>query len=209
MERDARLLAVAAAMFEARGFDATTMDSVAEAAGVGKPTIYARYRDKAELFKAIYRARVAAVLTPLAVEVQAVIEMQLTPERGEATLGGDIETVLNQIGLTLLPRVLSSQSIGINRVILAEAVRFPELALLIQQEGWQATVLILAGLLRAFVLNGQIVVEDAEEAADLFLSLLLGRLQRSAMLGLLEIDDAGIRRRVRMAVGIFMRGVSP
>ena len=48
--RDARLLDIATTLFMERGFDGTFIDAVAEAAGVSKPTVYAHYQDKRNLF---------------------------------------------------------------------------------------------------------------------------------------------------------------
>ena len=46
IKRDERLIAIAASMFMERGFEGTSIDAVAEAAGVGKATLYARYKGK-------------------------------------------------------------------------------------------------------------------------------------------------------------------
>jgi AcrR family transcriptional regulator len=48
-----------------RGFDGTSIDAVAEAAGVSKPTVYARYHDKRDLFAAVLQGRIRKWLAPL------------------------------------------------------------------------------------------------------------------------------------------------
>src|SRR5258707_9088888 len=65
VRRDARLLDVATTLFMERGFDGTSIDAVAEGAGVSKPTVYARYRDKRDLFAAVLRGRIRDWLAPL------------------------------------------------------------------------------------------------------------------------------------------------
>src|ERR1700704_6990702 len=65
LRRDARLLDVATTLFMERGFDGTSIDAVAEAAGVSKPTVYARYRDKRDLFAGVLRDRIQEWLAPL------------------------------------------------------------------------------------------------------------------------------------------------
>src|ERR1700730_13854404 len=74
VRRDARLLDVATTLFMERGFDGTSIDAVAEAAGVSKPTVYARYRDKRDLFAAVLRGRIRDWLAPIsaAAEAQAI-----------------------------------------------------------------------------------------------------------------------------------------
>jgi AcrR family transcriptional regulator len=53
-ETKARILAVAERLFAERGFDATSVDSVAAAAGVNKALIYYHFRDKAELMGSLF-----------------------------------------------------------------------------------------------------------------------------------------------------------
>src|SRR5437016_12905943 len=69
--RDLRLLDVATTLFMERGFDGTSIDAVAEAAGVSKPTVYARYHDKRDLFAAVLRGRIQDWLAPLSMEAEA------------------------------------------------------------------------------------------------------------------------------------------
>src|SRR3977135_3114103 len=69
--RDARLLDVATKLFMERGFDGTSIDAVAEAAGVSKPTVYARYHDKRDLFAAVLRQRIRLWLAPLSAAAEA------------------------------------------------------------------------------------------------------------------------------------------
>ncbi|WP_157791176.1 TetR/AcrR family transcriptional regulator, partial [Bradyrhizobium japonicum] len=65
IERDQRLIEVATRLFLDRGFDATSLDAVAEAARVSKPTVYSRYGDKRGLFAAVLRREIARWLAPL------------------------------------------------------------------------------------------------------------------------------------------------
>ncbi len=65
LRRDARLLDVATTLFMERGFDGTSIDAVAETAGVSKPTVYARYHDKRDLFAAVLRGRIREWLAPI------------------------------------------------------------------------------------------------------------------------------------------------
>ena len=71
VRRDARLLDVATKLFMERGFDGTSIDAVAVTAGVSKPTVYARYRDKRDLFTAVLRATIECLLAPLSAAAAA------------------------------------------------------------------------------------------------------------------------------------------
>ncbi len=199
-ERDRRILSTAAGMFESRGFEGTTMDALAEAAGVGKPTVYARFGDKHGLFASVFRMRVEAVLAPLAAEARSA---------ATGSRRADLAKVLRTIGTLLLQRSLLPEAIALNRVIVAEAQRFPELARLTHEEGWLRCVTIIADLLRSYERAGEIDAgENAEQTADLFLSLVLGRQQRSVMLGITAPDADLIARRASQCVDVFLYGMA-
>ncbi len=193
VRRDARLVEIAAAMFMERGFDATTIDAVAEAASVGKATLYARYRDKAALFAAVFQRQIDRWL--------AVSAPDSLPS------GARVEDVLVAMGRRMADAALAPEAIAINRIVTAQALRFPDLARMVQREGWQRSSAAVAAVIDRFVIDGQITVDDSNLAADLFLALVLGRLSRLAMLGI-ETDAEEIERRVEAAVSLFLNGIS-
>ena len=193
LKRDERLLEIAAAMFLERGFDATTIDAVAEAASVGKATVYARFKDKADLFAAVLRRQVDRWLAS-----------------NEAALSGDerIEDALLALARRKVAKALTPEAVAINRIVGAQAGRFPDLAKLVYQEGAQRSTAQVADLLRGFVARGEIAIDDLEITAELFSSLIIGRQIRLALLGI-EIDPDELDRRLRAAVTLFLNGVRP
>jgi AcrR family transcriptional regulator len=54
-----RILEAARAVFVERGYHATTLDEIAEAAGFTKGALFSRFEGKADLFLALYQARIA------------------------------------------------------------------------------------------------------------------------------------------------------
>jgi len=60
------ILARAAGLFARRGYTATTMNEVAEACGVSKPSLYHYVRDKHQLLAEIAEAHVARLLALVA-----------------------------------------------------------------------------------------------------------------------------------------------
>ena len=193
IRRDARLIEIAAGMFMDRGFEGTTIDAVAEAASVGKATLYARYRDKGELFAAVFQRQIdrwLAVSAP-----------------GEVP-AGPVEDVLVAIGRRMVAAALTPEAIAINRIVSAQASRFPLLARMVHREGWQRSNETIAVVLDHFARDGHIVVDDLEMTADLFIGLVAGRLTRLALLGI-ETDPEQIDRRIRAAVSLFLNGVAP
>jgi TetR/AcrR family transcriptional repressor of mexJK operon len=197
VRRDARLLDVATSLFMERGFDGTSIDAVAEAAGVSKPTVYARYRDKRDLFAAVLRGRIRDWLAPLS----AAAEAQATESNPK-----NIETTLHELSRHMLAHTLMPECATLQRILAAQAVQFPELAKLAHEDGWLRGVRGVAILLRQFAARGEIRVDDPELAADLFLNLLLGHSTRLALNGI-AIDPEFVERRRQAAVEIFLNGL--
>ncbi|MCW6512884.1 TetR/AcrR family transcriptional regulator [Lichenifustis flavocetrariae] len=193
LRRDERLVEIAARMFMERGFDATTIDAVAEAASVGKATVYARYKDKAELFAAVLKRQVDRWL--------AVNDASMPAE-------GTIEEVLLALARRKIAIALTPEAVAINRIVSAQAGRFPELAKLVYKEGSQRSTAQIAELLRGFVHTGEIVTTDLEITAELFSSLIIGRQIRLALLGI-DIDPEPLDQRLRAAVQLFLNGARP
>lgn len=197
--REARIVEVATQLFIERGFDATSIDAVAQAAGVSKPTLYARYDDKRALFEAVLKERIRGWLGSLstAAEVQA---LQAEPR--------DAGTVLDELSRTLLARAQAPGASRLTRCITAQALQFPDLATLAYEEGWLRGVRAVTRLLEVLDSQGQIVIDDAEVAADLFLNLVLGHSSRLALYGI-EVDPEAQERRRRSAIVLFLAGVRP
>src|SRR6266478_3359969 len=197
VRRDARLLDVATTLFMERGFDGTSIDAVAEAAGVSKPTVYARYRDKRDLFAAVLRGRIREWLAPLS----AAAEAQATDSNPK-----NIETTLHELSRHMLAQARMPECATLQRILAAQAVQFPELARLAHEDGWLRGIRGVAVLLRQFAARGQIRVDDPELAADLFLNLLLGYSARLALHGI-AIDPKILERQRQAAVELFVKGV--
>ena len=197
VRRDARLLQVATNLFMERGFDGTSIEAVAEAAGISKPTVYARYHDKRDLFAAVLRGRIARWLAP----VSAAAEAQANEVRPKG-----IRTTLHELSRQMVAQCLMPEAATLQRILAAQAVQFPELAKLAHEEGWLRAVRGVANLLRQFAARDEVSVADPELAAELFLHLVLGHSKRLALCGL--ENDPKIEERHRHAgVELFLRGL--
>jgi TetR/AcrR family transcriptional regulator, mexJK operon transcriptional repressor len=194
---DVRLLDVATRLFMQRGFEGTSIDAVAEVAGVSKPTLYARYRDKRDLFAAVLRGRIRRWLAPIAAAAEA---------QASATCTENIETTLHELSRQMLTHALTAESAAVQRILAAQAVQFPELATLANEEGWQRAASWVAVLLRRFQARGEIDVGDPELTASLFLNLVLGESRRMNLYNLKTDPNAAERER-EAGVTLFLKGV--
>src|SRR6478735_7439977 len=97
-------------LFLAQGFGGTSIDQIAEAAGVSRQTIYNNFDSKEALFKAIAGALADHVVEPLLNE-----DLQT----------GDVESTLTALaGRTLALMVLPS-TLALHRLVVTEAPKFP------------------------------------------------------------------------------------
>ncbi len=188
--RGRRLLEIAAGLFLARGFEATSVDAVAEAAGVSKATLYSHYQDKADLFAAVFRTQID----------------QLFEDIDQLKVGsGDAEQVLLDLGRRALAMSTRPEAALIYRTIIGQAHRFPALAEMIDREGFQRGSANIAKVLQVLAERGSIELDDPIVAAEQFLNLVIGRQSRMAMLGL-QIDPTKLENGLPAAVRLFLRG---
>jgi TetR/AcrR family transcriptional regulator, mexJK operon transcriptional repressor len=195
--RDVRLLDVATRLFMERGFDGTSIDTVAEAAGVSKPTVYARYQDKRDLFAAVLRGRVLKWLAPVSAAAEAEA-IETSPK--------SIKTTLHELSRHMVAYTLAPEAGALHRILSAQAVQFPELAKLAMEEGWLRAVRGVSSILRQSAARGHIKVDDPELAADMFLNLVLGHSRRLMLYGL-ATDPKTEERHRKAAVEFFLSGV--
>jgi AcrR family transcriptional regulator len=112
-EVDARILDAARRVFLERGLAGASVDEIASLARAGKPTIYCRFPSKEALFTAV-------VMRALLVSIERF--------ESDAPTGANVEKRLESVGVTILKRVLVSETIGMTRLAIAEARRLPVLA---------------------------------------------------------------------------------
>ena len=111
-EVEERILDAARKVFLDRGFEGASIEEIADVARSGKPTIYARFRDKKALFTAAVTRYVVAKQSRL---------VNFSPS------GKSLEERLANIGEAVLQEVLTPEWIGLLRLAIAEARRFPDL----------------------------------------------------------------------------------
>jgi AcrR family transcriptional regulator len=79
--RRAQLISAAAATFRDRGFDKTSMEEIAQAAGVSRLIVYRNFESKEDLYRQVLRQLIA----DLAAAFQG-LSFEVVAERGAATL---------------------------------------------------------------------------------------------------------------------------
>jgi len=189
--RHRALLDAASRLFLENGLNGTSIEAIADEAGVAKRFIYARYADKGELF-------VAAI--------ERFVEEQLSPLLSLDIPEVPVETGLHELGRRMLAVALLPEPLSVYRTLVIEASRFPNLArLFIERER------ALGGLTRVlstYAQRGEIELDDAQLMTEHFFILVVGVAQRLALIGVRE-DPPQAERRLRAAIRLFLDGCRP
>ena len=188
-----RLRKAAIEAFVDNGFDGTTMEAVAAAAGITKRTLYAKYADKHALFAAVIPQALADMpFRGLAIEI---------PDSG-------LTAALHQVARQIVERLVDPKAVRLRRLALLEAHRIAQLD---QVEGanlWSTSLLSIVRLLATHAEVGEIVADDLEVAADLFLAMVAGSPTMWADFGVFRSADE-LERHITHAVDLFLSGVLP
>lgn len=112
--RPQELLQAALELFVERGFAASRIEEVAQRAGVSKGTLYLYYASKEELFKAVVRHNLSALIAE--------------GEEAARQFEGSSSALLSFLLHTWWERVGNTPAAGIHKIVLAEVRNFPELA---------------------------------------------------------------------------------
>jgi AcrR family transcriptional regulator len=168
-----RILDAAGRVFLEHGFQGASVDEIADAASAGKPTIYARFPNKQALFTAVVERLVRQNTSPYALSCGA----------------DSIEERLHALAVIILTRILEPETIGLIRVAVAEARRFPDLATSVSCMGRQRQIEAVAsvfGELAAIDAVGALSAfapENLQETARRFLDLAVLPLLMRALFG--------------------------
>jgi AcrR family transcriptional regulator len=184
-ELDARMIACAVRLFMERGYAGVSIEAVAAEAGVGKNTIYRRYATKADLFQAVVDDQIRARLR--------------TPEEIE---DGDLESRLKRLAVLLVEAALNPETTAFQRLIIAEAERFPEIAAICLERAFRPAIALARSVLARDA--GQ---NDPDFAAQQFVAAVVYGPHLDALMGRRSLgSDAEIARYAEKAVTLFLDG---
>ncbi|MAU94368.1 MAG: TetR family transcriptional regulator [Fulvimarina sp.] len=196
LRRQRNIMEAATRLFLAKGFDGTSLEAVAEEAGVSKATVYARFIDKRRLFAEVLRERIAHWLEPLS---------KAAEDQSCDGCCKDLPGKLHALSRYMVEVLRKPETISLQRGVMASATEFPEIAALADEEGRQRSMRAVAMLLDHHARLGEIAVPDASLSADLFLSLVTA--PYVSMPQRLVDCAADTEQRRQAAVELFLRGV--
>jgi TetR/AcrR family transcriptional regulator, mexJK operon transcriptional repressor len=191
--KKAAIVQAARELFVRDGFERTSVDAIADLAGVSKRTIYNHYEDKRTLFLAVIQETYGAMIDA----VYAIIDKHLTdvadPE--ESLTGFAVDAAMLAFR--------SPERSALIRLMMAEAPHFPEL----QRDRMRPLTVTgrLADRLSVMAKLGQLDISDPGEAADHLFALTFGQLNNRSLFGVRLLADDEIRRVAVGGVRAFLR----
>ncbi|MEO0535450.1 MAG: TetR/AcrR family transcriptional regulator [Cyanobacteria bacterium P01_A01_bin.123] len=148
------ILSGALQVFTTQGYAAASMDRIASAAGVSKPTLYRYFQDKETLF-------VTLIQQSMQKNRQLLFNLQTAPDLQHAP-----DNVLRQLATSVLEEFSRNQPLStLMRLIIGESERFPELARTFVREIQKPLLEDLSGYLAA---QTQLQLPDPMVAARIF-----------------------------------------
>ena len=188
-----RLLDAATELFTGAGYANTTMEAIARKAGASSKTVYSRFANKEEVLAAVVRR----------------LFDRSVPEEPQADFvqnaGESPRAFLLRVGRELAALSEARETAGLNRLIMAEAFQFPELARLFIDLHDRASAVIREPLERWRESGTLPEAPQARLAAMLFVEMVASIPRIRALLGQ-PVVRKETEALVTAAVDLFLRG---
>lgn len=198
--RDKRraILDAAGPVFGQAGYERASVDAVAAAAGVSKPTVYSYFGGKEQLFRETM-ADIARQVNE--VSYAHVVALDLSP--------GRFRDGLHALGVALTRCQRDGCAASLSRLVLAESRRDPTVFEAVRRSGFGPIKEALAGRLARLGNAGLLDIADADVAAQHFIALTQSQLPELTVGGSADADDGLVADAVRLGVDAFLRAYEP
>jgi TetR/AcrR family transcriptional regulator, mexJK operon transcriptional repressor len=196
LAKRAAILEAAKRLFVAQGFEGSSMDQIAAAAGVSKLTVYSHFGDKESLFAEAVRAH---------------CEAGLPSALFEAAPGTPLRERLLEIARAFYAMISSSEAVAGHRMLCTPQVAGTPLSRMFWEAGPQRVHDAFAALLRRRADAGELEIEDPARASGQFFALVKGEPHAQLVFGCCQAEDDPAAREAHLAacVDMFLRAYAP
>ena len=163
------ILDAATLLFLRQGFSGTSMDEVAARAAVSKQTVYKQFASKEALF--------VGIVQRLTGQASDRVQTGMNDPADAAQLAEELRGHADR----LLTVALTPQLLQLRRLVIGEAVRFPELGKALYEGGPGRAIAGLATTLQRWAGRGLLTIADPLVAATQFNWLIMGEPVNRAM----------------------------
>lgn len=191
--KQSAIIRAARNLFLEGGYAKTSMDSIAEAAGVGIKTVYRHFLNKDDLFSAVMQA----ACHPVALEELGFEDQEQTAEAEKPWFTEKPGTALVMAGIEFLEHVLSEEQLALYRVVTQDAHQFPDLGKRYKEQVIDRRNEIFVRYLNHWEPIENWELKDHYDAANTFASLLRAGVFDDALHGLRKFDATEIAAHAR------------
>jgi TetR/AcrR family transcriptional repressor of mexJK operon len=187
------ILDAAAEVFGTLGYERASIDAIAAASGVSKPTIYSHFGTKEQLFRDSI-AESAAQINSESMAAITALEVRGDGWRDE----------LYRLATALAECQRSPCALSLQRQIHAEITRDPEVFEAVRSRAADPIHEALAGRLAMLGNSGHLRIPDPQLAARQFLALIAAELPERTRLGTRAISDGDLAAATAAGVDTFL-----
>ena len=191
------ILSSALEVFVDHGFVGTTTDRLAAAASISKQTLYREFGDKEGVFAALIEFACDQVYDPFA------------PLVDELRTVGSAERAVDMMAEQFARSIISPRIQQLRRLVIAEAVRFPDLGKTYWENGFLRVLNSVADCLEVLDERGLLQVPEPRLAAEHFAGILLWIPSNQAMFDVSSpIDEDRLTESIADGARAFLRAYS-
>lgn len=188
--RDA-ILDVAAEAFLKKGYAGVTMSWIAEKSGGSKATLWRHFSSKELLFEAVLERETVSVRNNISLSLQA---------------EDDFEVGLRKFCLAFLEMVNHPDIIALNRLVMGEVSRFPEIGRIFLARGPHLINEQLSEYINKAMQNNLLIKKDAKVAARYISSMCLSGMHQDLLFDLVSrIPKKILKQEADSVVDTFMK----
>ena len=189
------ILEVAARSFLEHGYAGTTMSAIASELGGSKGTLWNYFPSKEVLFGAVLDRATIAFRDELRVKL---------------TKADSLEKVLGRLCETFISKLNSPEAIALQRLVVGEAGRFPEMGRIYYERAPQPTLELMAGYIGTVMEQGLLRRENPLHTAQYLVAMCTARSNIRLQTGVGDwLSPAEVREEARDAMMLFLRAYRP
>ncbi len=194
-EKQRAIMKAATHQFLETGYEGTSMDAIAQRAGVSKQTVYRHFGTKEALLRLCITAKMAEFMP----EPESLIQS-----------GHDLRSTLVEVGDGFVRLLISEEALSLHRLVTEEVSRGSVLPQVFYDEGPQRMHDMLAAFLARQAAAGRLSVSAPHLAAEQLICMFKGLDHMACTIGVDQAQTPESRAaRVRSAVDLFLAGYAP